>query len=67
MSNKKTHYFVSISAAILAVGLGTGFVASYMGLPVSVFSSSAAPEELQYRPGRRRSGRLCEHPRGREL
>ncbi|MBM3808250.1 MAG: hypothetical protein FJW22_08655 [Acidimicrobiia bacterium] len=50
MSNKKTRYFVSISAAILAVGLGTGFVASYMGLPVSVFSSSAAPEELQYVP-----------------
>ena len=50
MSNKKTRYFVAVSAAILAVGLGTGLVASYMGLPVSVFSSAAGPEELQYVP-----------------
>jgi hypothetical protein len=49
MSNK-TRYFVAISGAILAVGLGTGIVASYMGLPVSVFSSAAGPEELQYVP-----------------
>jgi hypothetical protein len=49
MSNK-TRYFVVVSAAILAVGLGTGLVASYMGLPVSVFSSAAGPEELQYVP-----------------
>src|SRR5262245_28367811 len=50
MSNKKTRYFVAISGAILAVGLGTGIVASYMGLPVSVFSSAAGPDELQYIP-----------------
>ena len=50
MSNKKTRYFVTISAAVLAIGLGTGLVASYMGLPVSVFSSAAGPEELQYVP-----------------
>ena len=50
MSNKKTRYFVAISATVLAVGLGTGLVASYMGLPVSVFSSAAGPEELQYVP-----------------
>ena len=50
MSNKKTRYFVAISGAILAIGLGTGIVASYMGLPVSVFSSAAGPEELQYVP-----------------
>lgn len=49
MSNK-TRYFVAISGAILAIGLGTGIVASYMGLPVSVFSSAAGPEELQYVP-----------------
>lgn len=49
MSNK-TRYFVVVSAAILAVGLGTGLVASYMGLPVSVFSSAAGPDELQYVP-----------------
>jgi hypothetical protein len=50
MSNKKTRYFVAISGAILAIGLGTGLVASYMGLPVSVFSSAAGPDELQYVP-----------------
>ena len=50
MSNKKTRYFVAISGAILAIGLGTGLVASYMGLPVSVFSRAAGPEELQYVP-----------------
>lgn len=46
----KTRYFVAISGAILAIGLGTGIVASYMGLPVSVFSSAAGPKELQYVP-----------------
>lgn len=50
MSNKKTRYFVAISGAILAIGLGTGMLASYMGLPVSVFSSAAGPDELQYVP-----------------
>ena len=50
MSNKKTRYFVAIAGAILAIGLGTGLVASYMGLPVSVFSSAAGPDELQYVP-----------------
>ena len=49
MSNK-TRYFVAISGAILAIGLGTGLVASYMGLPISVFSSAAGPDELQYVP-----------------
>jgi hypothetical protein len=50
MSNKKTRYFVAISGAILAIGLGTGIVASYMGMPVSVFTSAAGPDELQYVP-----------------
>ena len=50
MSNKKTRYFVAISGAILAIGLGTGLVASYMGMPISVFSSAAGPDELQYVP-----------------
>jgi hypothetical protein len=48
--SKKTRLFVAVMGAILAVGLGTGLVASYMGLPVSVFSSAAGPEELQYVP-----------------
>jgi len=50
MSNKKTRYFVAVMGTILALGLGTGLVASYMGLPVSVFSSAAGPDELQYVP-----------------
>jgi hypothetical protein len=50
MSNKKTRYFVAVASAILAIGLGTGLVASYMGMPVSVFSSAAGPDELQYVP-----------------
>jgi hypothetical protein len=48
--SKKTRYFVAISGAVLAVGLGTGLVASYLGLPVAVFSSAAGPDELQYVP-----------------
>lgn len=46
----KTRYFVAISGAILAIGLGTGLVASYMGLPVSMFSRAAGPDELRYVP-----------------
>src|SRR5262245_5122402 len=48
--SKKTRYFVAISGAVLAVGLGTGLVASYFGLPVAVFSNAAGPDELQYVP-----------------
>ena len=48
--SKKTRYFVATSGAILGVGLTTGLVASYMGFPVSVFSSAAGPDELQYVP-----------------
>jgi hypothetical protein len=47
---KKTRNFVLVSGAILAVGLCTGLVASYMGLPVSLLSSAAGPDELQYVP-----------------
>lgn len=47
--SKKTRYFVATAAAILAVGLATGLVASYMGLPVA-FSRAAGPDELQYVP-----------------
>jgi hypothetical protein len=48
--SKKTRYFVLVSGAILAVGLGTGLIASYMGLPVSLLSRAAGPNELQYIP-----------------
>ncbi|MGE3191284.1 MAG: hypothetical protein AB7N90_16495, partial [Vicinamibacterales bacterium] len=47
---KKTRYFVLASVAVLGVGLTTGLVASYMGLPVQVFSQAAGPDELQYVP-----------------
>jgi hypothetical protein len=47
--SKKTRYFVVAAAAILAVGLTTGLLASYMGLPVA-FSRAAGPDELQYVP-----------------
>lgn len=47
--SKQTRYFVVTAAAILAVGLTTGLLASYMGLPVA-FTSAAGPEELQYVP-----------------
>jgi hypothetical protein len=49
MSNK-TRYFVAVTGAILVLGLGTGIVASYMGLDTSVFTSAAGPEELEYVP-----------------
>jgi hypothetical protein len=49
MTNK-TRNFVLVSGAILTVGLGTGLVASYMGLPVALLSSAAGPNELQYVP-----------------
>jgi hypothetical protein len=47
---KKTRSFVLVSGAILTIGLGTGLVASYMGLPVSLLSNAAGPDELQYVP-----------------
>jgi hypothetical protein len=49
MTNK-TRNFVLVSGAILAIGLGTGLVASYLGLPVSLLSNAAGPDELQYVP-----------------
>ncbi len=49
MTNK-TRNFVLVSGTILTVGLGTGLVASYMGLPVALLSSAAGPTELQYVP-----------------
>lgn len=49
MTNK-TRNFMLVSAAILTIGLGTGLVASYLGLPVSLLSNAAGPDELQYVP-----------------
>ena len=47
---KKTRSFVLVSGAILIIGLATGLVASYLGLPVSLLSNAAGPDELQYVP-----------------
>jgi hypothetical protein len=47
--SRKTRYFVLTAGAVLVVGLTTGLVASYMGLPVA-FSRAAGPDELQYVP-----------------
>ena len=47
--SKRTRVFVVTAAAILAVGVTTGLVASFMGLPVA-FSRAAGPAELEYVP-----------------
>ncbi len=47
---KKTRTFLFVSAAILAVGLGTGLVASYMGVPGLSRLTTSGPEELRYVP-----------------
>lgn len=47
---KKTRYFLLVSGAILAIGLTTGVVASFLGVPIAVFSSAAGPAELEYVP-----------------
>lgn len=46
----KTRYFVISSLLVLTVGLGTGLVAYYVGLPTSAFSSRGGPDELHYVP-----------------
>jgi hypothetical protein len=46
----KTRYFVIISLLVLAVGLGTGLVAYYVGFPMSAFANRGGPDELQLIP-----------------
>jgi hypothetical protein len=46
----RTRYFVIASLLVLAVGVGTGLVAYYVGFPTSAFSSFGGPEELRYVP-----------------
>src|SRR5215831_11579093 len=45
----RTRYFVVSSLAVLAVGLGTGLVAYYVGFPTSAFFTKG-PEELRFVP-----------------
>lgn len=46
----KTRYFVIASTLVLAVGLGTGLVAYYLGFPAGAFTQAGGPGELQYVP-----------------
>jgi len=47
---KKTRLFLIIAAAVLVVGLGTGLVASYFGLPALALGGSAGPDDLKFIP-----------------
>lgn len=47
---RRTRYFLLGSGGILAAGVATGAVASFMGLPVAVFSRAAGPADLEYVP-----------------
>lgn len=46
----RTRYFVIASLLVLTVGLGTGWLAYYVGFQTSAFSSQGGPEELQLVP-----------------
>jgi hypothetical protein len=46
----RTRYFVIVSLLVLVVGLGTGLVAYYVGLPTSAFTRQGGPDELRYVP-----------------
>jgi hypothetical protein len=44
---KKTRLFLLIAAGVLVVGLGTGLIASYIGLPALALGGAEGPDELQ--------------------
>src|SRR4029077_1317016 len=46
----RTRYFVIASLLVLGVGLSTGLVAYYVGLPAGAFANRGGPEELSYVP-----------------
>jgi len=46
----RTRYFVIVSLLVLAVGVGTGLVAYYVGLSPSAFAQRGGIEELRYLP-----------------
>jgi hypothetical protein len=46
----RTRYFVIVSLLVLAVGVGTGLVAYFVGLSPSAFAQRGGTEELQYLP-----------------
>jgi hypothetical protein len=47
---KKTRLFLMVAAGVLIVGLGTGLIASYMGLPAFALAGADGPDELEYVP-----------------
>ena len=47
---KKTRIFLLVAGGVLLVGLGTGLVASYMGLPAFAVVGSEGPAELKFIP-----------------
>jgi hypothetical protein len=47
---KKTRLFMLIAAGVLVVGLGTGLIASFIGLPALALGGADGPDELQYVP-----------------
>jgi hypothetical protein len=47
---RKTRLFFLVAGGVLVVGLGTGLVASYMGLPTFAVVGSDGPEELKLVP-----------------
>lgn len=46
----RTRYFVIASLLVLLVGVGTGLVAYYVGLPTGAFAPEVGPDELQFVP-----------------
>ncbi len=47
---KRTRYFMFGSVTVLLVGLCTGLVAYYTGMPMGAFGRAEGPSELQYVP-----------------
>src|ERR1041384_3785099 len=47
---KRTRYFMFGSVTVLLVGLCTGLVAYYTGMPMGAFGKAEGPSELQYVP-----------------
>ena len=46
----RTRYFVIVSLLVLGVGVGTGLLAYYVGLPTSASSGAGGPDELRFVP-----------------
>ena len=46
----RTRNFVIASLTVLTVGLGTGLLAYFVGLPTGAFTRQAGPDELRFVP-----------------